>query len=181
MQSKTLVFSSKRTRDTIIKAQDNEHVAVRGLADRIPDTMKTKKAEIDVLRLLFTGHSPIGNDPCLTTGMKLIRTEIRDKVRGYGNQDKKNDLFDPELLITEDACILKLLSCQLKCWYCRGDVVILFTEVRQPNQWTLDRLDNDDRHTEENTVIACLDCNLRRRRQSADKYLMGKRIVVKRG
>ena len=44
--------------------------------------------------------------------------------------------------------------------------------VRDEQQWTLDRIDNDKCHSDENTVISCLKCNLQRRvKNSDDLYL----------
>jgi len=52
--------------------------------------------------------------------------------------------------------------------------------VREPLQWSLDRLDNDNSHTKDNTVIACLDCNLKRRRRDADKFYFTKNLTIKK-
>ena len=52
--------------------------------------------------------------------------------------------------------------------------------VREPFQWTLDRIDNDDNHNKDNVVIACLDCNLKRRRRDADKFYFTKNLTIKK-
>ena len=47
-------------------------------------------------------------------------------------------------------------------------------------QWTLDRIDNDQGHTYDNVVIACLECNLQRRRTNSDKFLFTKQMKIVR-
>ena len=50
----------------------------------------------------------------------------------------------------------------------------MYKNKREPLQWTLDRVDNDLGHTNANTIVACLKCNLERRRRSDKKFLMSK-------
>ena len=45
-------------------------------------------------------------------------------------------------------------------------------------QWTLDRIDNDLSNTDENVIVACLKCNLQRRRQNKDKFLFTKQLKI---
>ncbi len=53
---------------------------------------------------------------------------------------------------------------------------IFFEKVRDENQWTLDRINNYDEHSNENTIICCLKCNLQRRRKNSDKFLFTKQL-----
>jgi hypothetical protein len=53
---------------------------------------------------------------------------------------------------------------------------ILFDKVRDSNQWTLDRLNNYDEHSCDNTIISCLKCNLERRRQNSEKFKFTKQL-----
>ena len=46
----------------------------------------------------------------------------------------------------------------------------MYKKVRDKYQWTLDRIDNDKNHSNNNTVISCLSCNLARRRRSKEAY-----------
>ena len=39
-----------------------------------------------------------------------------------------------------------LLESKMKCKYCRESVFLLYKEVRDPKQWTLDRIDNNFGH-----------------------------------
>jgi hypothetical protein len=50
--------------------------------------------------------------------------------------------------------------------------------VRENKQWTLDRIDNNLGHNEDNVVIACLECNLKRRRTNQSKFLFTKQLKI---
>ena len=53
-------------------------------------------------------------------------------------------------------------------------MLILYNKVRDLDQWTLDCIDNDINHSQENVVVSCLRCNLQRRCQNKDKFLFTK-------
>jgi hypothetical protein len=57
-------------------------------------------------------------------------------------------------------------------------VQILYEYVRESNQWTLERLDNDFGHNKGNVEIACLNCNLRRRTMYHERYLFTKELSI---
>ena len=96
-------------------------------------------------------------------------------------QDIKKDKLNEEKLIKVDECIDKLVLSKMKCYYCREDMLLVYENVREPKQWTLDRIDNDDCHSCDNTVISCLDCNLKRRVTDKDKFEFTKKMkLIKR-
>ena len=72
--------------------------------------------------------------------------------------------------------LFKLNECKLKCYYCLLPIFILYEIVRDSKQWTLDRIDNNKGHNEDNVLISCLECNLKRRRQSDTKFLFTKQL-----
>jgi len=57
-------------------------------------------------------------------------------------------------------------------------VHILYENVREPLQWTLERIDNDFGHNKNNVEIACLNCNLRRRTMYHERYLFTKELSI---
>ena len=83
-------------------------------------------------------------------------------------------------LISFEDTITKLVSSKLLCHYCCKEVKVLFKNVREPSQWTLDRMDNDGCHSNENTIIACMKCNLERRVTDIGKFTFTKRLIIKR-
>tara|TARA_Y100001958_G_C21231415_1_gene557197 strand:- start:2094 stop:2570 length:477 start_codon:yes stop_codon:yes gene_type:complete len=111
---------------------------------------------------------------------KQIISSLDNKISGYKNQDIKKYIHDNATLITREELLEKLVASKLKCYYCSASVKILYSKVREPLQWTLDRIDNDNSHTKENTVVACLKCNLKRRRIDADKFYFTKNLSIKK-
>jgi len=57
-------------------------------------------------------------------------------------------------------------------------MLILYEIVRESLQWTLDRIDNAVGHNKNNVLIACLHCNLKRRKQSKDAFLFTKQLQI---
>ena len=49
---------------------------------------------------------------------------------------------------------------------------------REMKQWSVDRIDNNKGHNSDNFHIACLKCNLTRRRQNDDKFLYTKQLHI---
>ena len=104
--------------------------------------------------------------------------QITAKIGGYRAQDIKNTLYDPEKFVDMD-CVLNLLkTSEMMCFYCKKYVQVLYQNVREPEQWTLERLNNDEGHNKSNVVIACLNCNLRRRCMFHERYVFTKQLNV---
>jgi hypothetical protein len=51
-------------------------------------------------------------------------------------------------------------------------MLILYDMSRESRQWTVDRIDNDKGHNMDNYHLACLECNLKRRRTNDEKFLL---------
>ena len=111
---------------------------------------------------------------------KQILSSLDKKITGYKNQNIKKNIHDNTTLITREDLIEKLVASKLKCYYCSQSVKILYSKVRDPLQWTLDRIDNDNNHTNDNTVVACLDCNLKRRKIDSGKFYFTKNLSIKK-
>ena len=56
--------------------------------------------------------------------------------------------------------------------------MILYSFVREPKQWTLERLNNVFGHNRDNVVLSCLQCNLRRRCILAERYVQTKQMSI---
>ena len=112
---------------------------------------------------------------------ELLERELHKKISGYKSQDIKKALYNTSAtsaLITFAEVVEKLVASKLNCVYCCQPVYVLYKDVRDPTQWTLDRKDNDIGHSHDNTVIACLKCNLQRRRIDEDKFMFTKRLKL---
>ena len=108
---------------------------------------------------------------------KLI-SHIKAKLCGYKQQDiLKKKLKEDEFVSFEEAIDL-LKKCDMKCCYCSNEVYILYERVREMKQWSLDRINNDIGHNSGNLVIACLGCNLKRRRTNKDAFMFTKNMVI---
>jgi hypothetical protein len=68
----------------------------------------------------------------------------------------------------------------MKCHYCACETYLLYEFVREMKQWSLDRINNDIGHNKGNLVIACLECNLKRRRTNKDAFFMTKNLTISR-
>lgn len=103
---------------------------------------------------------------------------LKKKLSSYKQQDIKKNYHDYNNFITLENIIEKLVSCSMKCYYCNANTHILFKNVREESQWTLDRLNNYDEHSNSNTIICCLKCNLQRRRKNSTKFKFSKQMNV---
>ena len=110
---------------------------------------------------------------------KILVQELEKKRCGYHQQDiKKERISKKETIITLDEIVEKLVASKLKCYYCKSIVKIFYQEVRDPEQWTLDRVDNDLPHSSDNTIVCCLKCNLERRRIDSKKFDFTKNLTI---
>jgi len=112
------------------------------------------------------------------TERKILEVLLRKKINGYKAQDIKNNKYVEESFITTDELIEKLLISEIKCLYCKKQSLLLYTLKRDPRQWTLDRINNNDGHSNKNTVISCLDCNLKRGSLNDRKFLFTKQMKI---
>jgi len=67
---------------------------------------------------------------------------------------------------------------QLKCRYCIKEMNVLYDISREMKQWSVDRINNDLGHNIDNFHLACLECNLNRRRRTDEKYLFTKQLNI---
>ena len=110
----------------------------------------------------------------------MLSTHIKTKISGYKQQDVFKKKFDESKLVKFEEVVDLLKKCEMKCHYCSEQVFILYERVREMKQWTLDRINNDIGHNSGNLVIACLECNLKRRRTNKDAFMFTKNMVIVR-
>lgn len=121
-------------------------------------------------------------DKCITPSDTaiLIEKEIKKKRSAYKRQDIKKEILDEEKLISYSDILILLKNSNLKCNFCKINMKILYKKLRDPQQWTLDRIDNNLGHNIGNVEIVCLKCNLDRRRIEHDAYKWTKELTIKK-
>ena len=110
--------------------------------------------------------------------IKYTKSQIDHKLSGYRQQDIDKTRYDESQFILPTEVVKKLYECSGTCYYCKQDILLLYENVRDGKQWTLDRIDNDIGHIQSNVIIACLSCNLRRRRTSSTAFLFTKQLSI---
>ena len=113
--------------------------------------------------------------------VEFLKQQIKNKLSSYKSQDKHKKLFSESKFINLQQTIELLEKSEHKCYYCKEYVKLLYCNVREPKQWTLERLNNDYGHNNDNVKIACLACNLRRRTMYHERFSVTQEIknVVK--
>ena len=112
------------------------------------------------------------------SGNIFVKKELERKIKSYRAQDIKKNKLNEEKLIKMDECIDKLVLSKMKCYYCNENMLLVYENVREGKQWTLDRIDNSIGHITENVVISCLDCNLKRRTMNDEKFKFSKQMKI---
>ena len=110
--------------------------------------------------------------------IKIAIQEINKKICSYKHQDIIKKKLDVELFIDFNCVINKMIECELKCRYCICEMSVLYDRSREMKQWSVDRIDNDKGHNKDNFHLACLDCNLKRRRRTDEKFLFTKQLSI---
>ena len=109
---------------------------------------------------------------------KIALQQINRKIYGYKQQDILKKKFKEENFLTLKSVIDKMVECELKCYYCKCEMNVLYDISREMHQWTVDRIDNSLGHNLDNYYLACLDCNLKRRTRSDEKFLFTKQLKI---
>jgi len=120
----------------------------------------------------------INNKEEYKNASKIMSNQIEKKISSYKQQDIDKKVLNNDKIINLKCIIDKLIETEIKCYYCKCKMYILYENVREPKQWTVDRINNDLGHNIDNYVLACLDCNLKRRCKSADKFLFTKQLNI---
>ena len=130
------------------------------------------KTQLDILKNIYSSDKNKLNS--------FIISHIKTKISSYKQQDMlKNMFLEPEFVTFEHVIDL-LNACDLKCHYCSCETYLLYEFVREMKQWSLDRINNDIGHNKNNLVMACLECNLKRRRTNKDAFFMTKNLTITR-
>jgi hypothetical protein len=167
--SKKIFFTDKRTIDKL-----NNKKPVREVSNKWNKNhnLINKKNQISILNQLF-----LEND---FEGKAFVKKEVERKVRSYKSQDIKKNFFNANKFIIYDDLMEKLVISKLKCYYCRCQCLLMYDSVREKKQWTLDRINNDLGHHNDNTVVCCLECNLKKGTMNDEKFKFTKQLRIKK-
>lgn len=130
------------------------------------------KIVCDILKNIEKGHVD-GEEV-----VKVVIQQISKKISGYKQQDIIKKKLNNDKFINLESVIKKMEECKLKCRYCNETMNILYDISREMKQWSVDRIDNDFGHNIDNFHLACLDCNLKRRRRTDEKFLFTKQLNI---
>jgi hypothetical protein len=140
------------------------------------------ETQLEILRAIYsdlkteqTNKSKRGNKY-----NNLIVSHVKTKISSYKHQDILKNILDENEFVDFSYVIQLLYDCDLKCHYCDCEIFLLYEFVREMKQWSLDRINNDIGHNKNNLVIACLECNLKRRRTNKDSFMFTKNLKISR-
>ena len=111
-------------------------------------------------------------------GSKFVKKEIKRKMRSYKGQDDKKKVYNIDYFIKYDEIMEKLVVSKLKCYYCRCNCLLMYETIREKKQWTLDRIDNNKGHNNNNVVICCLECNLKKGTKNDTHFKFAKQMCI---
>jgi len=166
---KTINFSGKLTIDKFNNIK-NGTIAKRTQLNDLDDQFLSYNEQLKMLNKLFI-DGECEND-------KLLKREIIKKINSYKSQDIHKKIYNELLIISLSDTLEKLVCSRLNCYYCKEHVLLFYKNVRDPKQWTLDRINNDLCHSNENTLISCMHCNLQRRTRDFNKFLFTKQLKI---
>ena len=168
---KELIIKSKRARKALIgNILDGDDK--REALPSVPLALTSTKSQYELLRLV---HYETSKN---VEHKSLLIKELTSKLNGYKQQDVKKKMYESSSFITMEQLQSKLIDELLTCVFCNIQVKLLYDKVRDDTQWTLDRIDNDLGLSSTNTRIACLKCNLQRRRLDYNKFHWTKNLVI---
>jgi hypothetical protein len=144
---------------------------------QFPQEVYERKYQFELLHKIYIADN-LHDDSCDNHDIKLMKRQIEKKINNYKQQDINKNMYDSNNIITLEETISKLKESHLLCYYCNKEMFILYEIVRESFQWTLDRIDNSFGHNKNNVIIACLQCNLKRRKQSKDAFLFTKQLQI---
>jgi hypothetical protein len=140
-----------------------------------PD-QQTIEYQLTLLDELREWHTESTNPP--KKHIQLLKQLIHSKWYGYRAQDLEKNLYCMDGFITEMDIVGLLIDSRLLCFYCRKEIQLLYENVRETLQWSIERIDNKKGHDRGNVVIACLGCNLRRKTMYYERFRATKQLTI---
>lgn len=146
----------------------------------IDDCELSHDTQINILNYISSHMNEEISNNISNKYINVFINNLKNKMSGYKQQDILKKKLDLNNFTTFENIIFLLKESELKCCYCHKEIYILYKQVREMSQWTLDRIDNDIGHNIGNLVISCLKCNLKRRRINKNSFMITKNMTVNR-
>ena len=169
--SKPIQITGKRNIDKIINPT-KQHIRGESIINKIDEKWLNYKEQLRIVNCIYLDIEE--------KNINLLISDLKKKISGYKAQDVRKNVLLPLKFITYEILIQKLVESKLKCYYCLNQMALIYENVRQMNQWTLDRIDNNLGHNSDNVLISCLECNLKRKDMNKDKFLFTKQLKIKK-
>lgn len=108
----------------------------------------------------------------------ILLQQINKKMSAYKQQDKLKGLFDELKFIHREKIIELMVNQENKCFYCKHSTTLFYEKVRDPKQWTLERVNNKMGHNNDNCVLCCLKCNVTRNTMYLERFKFTKELEI---
>jgi hypothetical protein len=175
IETKTVFFpSSAASPASEIEKQKNKRVVTTKKRWRFTESELFLEKQFEYVENIHKNKIPKEEENTCS----LITQQINQKIYGYKSQDQLKRIFDETAIVDIADVIEKLVECENRCFYCKTRVHILYEIVREPRQWTLDRIENNKGHNKNNVVIACLRCNLHRKTMYHERFVFTKQLTI---
>ena len=106
---------------------------------------------------------------------EILRSEIKKEIVRYKNQDVLKK-FNKDKFINVEEVVKKLLNVRMYAYIVKKNAKMFYRYVRDIQQWSLDRIDNNYGHNRDNVEIACLKCT-KKKTIAPDKYIQTQEIT----
>lgn len=143
------------------------------------------ETQLNLLKIICNANTNINDNINSNTNgnskhIAMIISHIKHKISSYKQQDILKSKFLKQDFVSFKEVIGLLNDSNMKCHYCACETYLLYEIVRENKQWSLDRINNDIGHNRNNLLIACLECNLKRRRTNKDAFMFTKNLKIVR-
>lgn len=99
---------------------------------------------------------------CFEKYQNEIKKHVEVKIEHYIHTDNAMKFINCRSTINPDKAYNLLLDSKGKCKLCDKQLILHNWSYRNPNQFSFDRIDDDDSHHSRNLEITCLACNTKK-------------------
>ena len=113
--------------------------------------------------------------------LRRTRVIVKKQLRNTSNSLDINIELEDKLL--DINAKIKEIKISKKTYYLDNSKYVFdyYENKLEPQQWTLDRINNDIGHEKDNSVICCYKCNIKRGRIDDKKFKFTKQLRIIKG